>query len=360
MKTSTFTSREANVLYVVIAFVLLTAGAYLQTRWLIPGLLITQYGVIFLPVLLLALVKRKNLTEALRLKRLPAKTVGKIVCLAIAFIPIVAVANLIVISLIDHFSNALDVPIPVADSGGRYVLYMFVISVTAGICEETFFRGLVLGGYESALNRKSAAIWSALFFGLFHFNPQNLIGPILLGLVFAYLVQVTGSIWAGVVGHMANNGVAVTVGFLGTIASRYSPPTGLESDLIAQPEILAPVVIFFAILAVVSAIAVKHLLASIRSDFPRFKEGDGIVVKGARYRVTAFDKETGKVELYATVDDDQKTMFTTVDKLKAVGVKTHYTLWQGEPFKAPLSTWATLAPILILYGMIIYQAYIRG
>lgn len=357
MDQSKFNLKEANVMYAVVGVLLITFGAYVQTRWLIPGLLITQYGMILLPVLLLAMFRKKNFKKAFRLNPLKAKVAAKIVALAVFFIPLVAVANLIVIKLIDYFSNVLETPIPVANNGGQYILYMFVISITAGICEEFFFRGMVLGGYQNSLNLKSAAIWSALMFGFFHFNPQNLIGPILLGLVFAYLVQVTDSIWAGVVGHMANNGVAVTLGFLGQYANGGGKSAQLPQVSAAQWAITG---VFFAIIIVASAIGVKRLLRSIKREYPVFEKGAVYRIQGGRYEVIECEWEENRVLLKDLLKNDETPVYIQVNDLKKLGYGGDYRLWKSDKFKVTGSTLLTFVPILILYGMIIYQAYIRG
>ena len=109
------------------------------------------------------------------------------------------------------FLGNLNIPqLPMATNKSEYVKLLFIISVSAGICEEIFFRGFVLSGYER-MGKRRAIIFSAILFGFFHFNIYNLAGPIILGLIFGYLVIETGSIFAGMIGHMVNNGFAVTL-----------------------------------------------------------------------------------------------------------------------------------------------------
>lgn len=357
MDNKKFNMHEANVMFVLIGIVLITLGAYVQTRWLIPGLLITQYGIILLPVLLLALFRKKSFLKAFRFKKLPIQVVFKIIGLAILFIPIVAAANLIVISIIDLLSEVLEIPIPVANNGTQYVLYMFVISITAGICEEFFFRGMVLGGYQNSLNLKSAAIWSALMFGFFHFNPQNLVGPILLGLIFAYLVQITGSLWAGVVAHMANNGIAVSLSYIANLVNQ-SELTQASQDLSkVSSASMITAVIFLVIIFIVASIGVRRLIQSIKRDFPRFKVGEVYVIQGNRFKAIEVSDE--KV-YFEDVYQLKEPTYLSYEKLKQLRIGGEYRLWENEKFHVPFATLLTFVPILIIYGMIVYQAYIRG
>ena len=160
--------------------------------------------------------------------------------------------------------------VPTASSGLEYMLLFAVIAGSAGICEEIFFRGVILNAYESELGRKWGAIFSGVLFGLFHFNPQNLFGPILLGILFAYLVQVTGSIWAGIIAHTANNGIAVTAGYLINLSA---PTTVAESDMaFSSPATILGVAIFYLILAVLCFMGLKALLKNLDRQFQyRFK-----------------------------------------------------------------------------------------
>jgi uncharacterized protein len=51
-----------------------------------------------------------------------------------------------------------------------------------------------------------SALWSVMHWG---YSSQNLVALFLLGLLFAYIVWRTGSLWPAIVGHAANNLVAV-------------------------------------------------------------------------------------------------------------------------------------------------------
>lgn len=355
-----FNLKEANGMFVAIGLLLVFLGSYLQTRWLIPGLIITQYGIILLPVMILIWIKKKNFHEALSIKKLPVKIVFKIMSLAVLFIPLIAAGNLLVMSIINYFSKVVETPIPVAETGWEYLLYMFVISITAGICEEFFFRGMVLGGYQNSLNYKSAAIWSAIMFGFFHFNPQNLIGPILLGLLFAYLVQITGSIWAGVVAHMTNNGVAVTLSFLANaVQSSEVSQSAMKMEDISSAQWLITS-IFLLVVFLAASIGVKRLLKSIKREYPKYATGEVLKINREKFEVQSVDEESRLVFVKNVYDEEGKIGSVSFDQLKRFQLGGDYKLWKGQAFKMPLSTVLTFVPILIIYGRIIYIAYIRS
>lgn len=91
-------------------------------------------------------------------------------------------------------------------------LVVFVIGMTAGVCEEIFFRGYVLSGLRSSLRPLPAVLVMALIFGLFHHSPYRLILQTALGVLLGVLAWRSGSVWPGVLVHVMHNSITVLVG----------------------------------------------------------------------------------------------------------------------------------------------------
>lgn len=87
---------------------------------------------------------------------------------------------------------------PQADSivGAITLPLAFALALSAGVCEEIFFRGLL---------QKRLGVWGqAIVFGLFHLSygtPLQVIVPALLGLFFGYLVRRGASLWVPITAH---------------------------------------------------------------------------------------------------------------------------------------------------------------
>lgn len=211
MKKGKITILEANILYFAGALLLVFIGSYVQSVNIKSGLLITEYILVLLPVIVVLKLKHIGLKTFLRFNKLRLKH-GLIIALATVFLyPVALFFNLIMLTLLSYFGlNVEPLPIPTANSLIEYIILFFIIAISAGICEEVFFRGLLLRSYEEKYKMAGIAI-TAVMFGIFHFNLQNLFGPIILGLVFGYLVHITDSIYAGIIGHIVNNGFAVTL-----------------------------------------------------------------------------------------------------------------------------------------------------
>ena len=79
------------------------------------------------------------------------------------------------------------------------------LSLTAGICEEFLFRGLLMGMLAAAFGLWPAALLSSLVFGLAHAyqGPMGIVRTGAVGLVFALIVVLTGSLYVAILAHVA-------------------------------------------------------------------------------------------------------------------------------------------------------------
>src|SRR5690606_32129033 len=127
-----------------------------------------------------------------------------------------------------------------------------VIAIAPGICEEVMFRGTISKAYESLGYRKSIII-TAILFGIFHFNIMNLVGPIFLGIILGILVYKTNSLYASIIGHAINNGIALSIGFLVT---KFAAIEDVSTEGMILPENMQFLItlLFFGVLAFISVI----------------------------------------------------------------------------------------------------------
>jgi len=106
--------------------------------------------------------------------------------------------------LMDSFESAT-LSLVTAHNAGEFILVAFVIAVTPAICEEFFFRGLILSNFERVMTPSKTVFMTGLIFAIFHFNPFNLFPLILLGFFLSYAVFYSNSILTGIIIHFVNN-----------------------------------------------------------------------------------------------------------------------------------------------------------
>ncbi len=117
-----------------------------------------------------------------------------------------------------------------ADSIFEASFVVIVIAITPAICEEVFFRGFVQKSFEFRIKPFWAALITAIFFALYHFNPYGLIPLIVLGFYLGFASYVSNSIFIPVILHFLNNFFAVTLYFIfGEDELTSNTPSNFES-----------------------------------------------------------------------------------------------------------------------------------
>lgn len=210
---SKITARGANLVYLLVMVLFVTVGAFAQSQSFNIGILITEFVLIALPVFLYIILKKGSLRRELRFNRLGALDGLLIILIFMSSYPVAIFINLIGNIFVGLFGKLIQSPIPTANNFNEYFVLVLIIAGSAGICEELLFRGLVMRGYQS-LGKWPNIIFTAVLFAVLHINVQNLLGPLFLGILLGYVVYITDSIFAGMLGHFVNNALAVTLSYL--------------------------------------------------------------------------------------------------------------------------------------------------
>jgi len=103
---------------------------------------------------------------------------------------------------------------------------LLLLAVTPAICEETVFRGVLLGGTRS-LTPWRAILLNGLVFGAFHLSfgtAFRFLPTAWLGIVIAWAVWRTGSLWVGALMHFLNNGTIVILASVPALSAAFDDP----------------------------------------------------------------------------------------------------------------------------------------
>jgi len=187
-------------------------GLNVHLQLLITNLL---YYMLFavLPVFLLA-KRTPGLYEAYRpnpISFFDTVTIAVLAVLGVFFVNDITVLWCIPLQKLgfDVFTTSL----PVASSTGELMLSVITIAVLPAISEEFLFRGAVLSAFESEGTKR--AMWmSSLMFMLMHGSIAGAPTQIILGMLLAYLVIWTNSIYAGLIYHTVHNATSVILEFI--------------------------------------------------------------------------------------------------------------------------------------------------
>jgi len=164
---------------------------------------------VLLPVLVFLLIGKYNFKDTLKLRKTKPINYVILVFLTIFGLPVAGVLNAVVVLLIKLiFGRNLPVPQMAIPDLPTLLAALLVVGVSAAVCEETLFRGLISKGYEK-MGVAGSIILTSVLFGILHRDLQKIVSTVLLGVLFGFMVYRTKSIYSGILAHFTNNSVAV-------------------------------------------------------------------------------------------------------------------------------------------------------
>jgi sodium transport system permease protein len=210
----------------------------------IVTLVVTEYGFFLLPTLALVAAFGFPPARTLSLRR---PTIGGLAAAVLIGSSAWAVAGGLLIRLLpppESLVQALEQLLLLDGRPASLWVVWLAIAITPAVCEEAFFRGLILSGLRR-LGVWPAVIICALLFGLAHSSIYRLLPTIFIGLLLTWLVWRTGSIWTSIVAHALNNGIAATLVYNKELAAWFG--AGTESFLGWKPTAAATLVLLTGI-----------------------------------------------------------------------------------------------------------------
>lgn len=94
------------------------------------------------------------------------------------------------------------------------LLVIITISIVPAICEEVMFRGYIQRSFGFKFKPHTAAILTAVFFSLYHFNPYGFIPLAIIGFYLGFAAYTSQSLFIPIILHFLNNFFAVMLYFI--------------------------------------------------------------------------------------------------------------------------------------------------
>ena len=242
------------ILWVLLSSVLLVfilAAMGLEENIML-GIALTQIVGFFLPFLFYLLVTKQKPQLVLRFTPLGLKNTLLTIVLTIAVFPMVMLIS--TLSSLVFFPLIAEITVDIVAHPIWFSL--IIVALFPALFEEFMFRGAICKEYEGVPIKK-ASIITGLFFGIIHLNFHQGIYAAALGVLLGYVFYVTKSIWAPILMHFVNNGVAVLLSYIPEPAETYY--YDVFSDI---PEVVISLVVFGAgslIMAPIVYLCLKHL-----------------------------------------------------------------------------------------------------
>ena len=201
--------------FLIYGFVILGVSDIMALQFITEVLLVLP-GVVFL------LMQRKSIRESIGVRKISVKQLLLLIPIAICIDKIAELFN-----LLSQLFTQNEVGGYMADLVVKYpfLIAFFVIAVEPAVCEELVYRGVVYQGYRRG-RILTAALVSALLFGLMHMNLNQFVYAFVIGVLFALVNEAVGSIVPSVLIHVYINGrsvvlLYVVINFLKELHNKY-------------------------------------------------------------------------------------------------------------------------------------------
>ena len=151
-------------------------------------------------------------------------------------------------NVLEAFSDTL-----LGDQMPLWQLLLF-ITIMPGILEELAFRGVLLHGLRKLFGPVGVCLMVGAIFGIFHVSLFRLLPTAYLGVVFAAVVLLTGSIFPVMLWHFANNVIGLVPAHMGWVTE----------------DTVVPWWVF--VLGVVGLVVAFGMIWSVRTPYPDMKK----------------------------------------------------------------------------------------
>jgi membrane protease YdiL (CAAX protease family) len=244
-----------------------------ETGWQMSALenvLISQ-GYFLVCVSIYLLATRQKVSEALRIRKFHLGSALLVLLLLATACPVTfwlnAVSQLFVTNEVATTIYDISINIP-------YLAGILALGALPGLVEEIICRGVMLNAHNLR-SLKAGVITSAVVFGLLHMNFNQIAYALFLGLLFALIVEATGSLLATMLAHAVFNAVSTSfIYLLPFLLELQEELTGMAAEMgveemitegAGQQEILLAILVLtpFAIGGLVMSGLLLYLIAKL-------------------------------------------------------------------------------------------------
>lgn len=167
---------------------------------------IVSQAFLLIPAFAYVIIYRINIYKCIPYRKIKPLDALLSILLGYMLIPVVLFINTVTMMFSTNYMNNT-----VSDlTSYPFVVQVLLMAVIPPMVEEFIFRGIIYHSYRRN-GIMGAAVLSGLLFGVAHLNINQFCYAFVIGIVFALLVEATGSIWSAVLAHFAFNTYSITV-----------------------------------------------------------------------------------------------------------------------------------------------------
>ncbi|WP_372369145.1 type II CAAX prenyl endopeptidase Rce1 family protein [Candidatus Uabimicrobium sp. HlEnr_7] len=208
-----FTSNQAFVMFLFITIAFHFAGPKFASNILFGQALSMVVFLVVIPVGLTAILRNDIPKNFVIRDGFPIKKLPIIIGLGIsALIFALATKSIQDRILPIHNEQLIELLRSLLDG---YPLWMMIVvfAVLPGICEELFFRGLLLSSFKKKMSPLAAVIWTALLFAIMHMDISRFSFTFIMGIFLGIVLLRTKNILVPIFIHILCNSTTLTLGY---------------------------------------------------------------------------------------------------------------------------------------------------
>ena len=164
-------------------------------------------SLILVPTVIYLVIKRKHVKEIIWFRKFHPLTLLLLPLMVLFMEPLITLLNAISMLFVrNEISNAASAVVDHNTLGTS----LFFMAFLPCVIEELAYRGVMFGSFHEA-GRLKAILMSGFLFGLMHMNFNQMAYAVVIGLVFGFVVEATGSIIPTMIMHFLINGFSVVI-----------------------------------------------------------------------------------------------------------------------------------------------------
>lgn len=205
---------DALVLLLISWILVITVGSITQLKSIFLGIFITEIFLILLPALLFVKLKRVDIKESFRFRKISFSLALRSAILGVLSWGLVVVIDALVSGLLERIfgeNPAVSFFLKILPKTfSELPVFLILFALLPGLCEEILFRGAIQGTLEKK------GVWrgillTSLLFTIYHMNPWGFIHIFIISVIAGFLIIRTNSIISPIIFHACINATAFTI-----------------------------------------------------------------------------------------------------------------------------------------------------
>lgn len=158
-------------------------------------------GILVVPAAIFMIKERMSYRETTQLRKMKISNVLLVILLGFMIQPVLTFINALSMVFSVNITSSF-----LFDLSGElpFLVTLFLVAVVPAVCEESVYRGFFFSEYRK-VSPWHAVLISGLLFGIMHGNLNQFCYATVMGIVFALIIEATGSILSTMLIHFFTN-----------------------------------------------------------------------------------------------------------------------------------------------------------